>query len=60
MSKRSEEHKLKRILIAQELMSRAGGDIDEILPAAKDMADEATEKRKKEQEDGLPDLDFGW
>lgn len=51
MSKRSDEHSLKRFLIAQELMNRAGGDIDKILPAAKDMMDEATEKRKKEEQE---------
>lgn len=57
MSKRSDEHSLKRFLLAQELMSRAGGDIDKILPAAKDMMDEAAEKRKKEEQE---DNDFEW
>ena len=55
MSKRSDEHDLKRFLIAQELMSRAGGDIDKILPAAKDMMDEAAEKRKQESDIELLD-----
>ena len=50
MSKRSDGHDLKRFLIAQELMDRAGGDIDKILPAAEDMMDEAAEKRKKEKQ----------
>jgi len=57
MSKRSDEHNLRRFLIAQELMSRAGGDIDKILPAAKDMMDEEEEKRKKEEQEND---DFHW
>lgn len=60
MSKRSDEHSLRRTLIAQELMRRAGGDIDKILPAAKDMMDEAEEKRKKEKEQENNDVDFDW
>ena len=50
MSKRSDEHNLKRYFLAQELMRRAGGDIDKILPAAIDMMDEAAEKRKKQEQ----------
>ena len=61
MGKRSDEHSLKRFLIVQELMSRAGGDIDKILPAAKDMADEAAAKRKKEEQENKDSgLDFYW
>ena len=47
MSKRGDEHKLRRYLIANELNRRAGGDIDKILPAAEDMMKEAAERRKK-------------
>ena len=57
MSKRSDEHSLRRYLMAQELMRRAGGDIDKILPAANDMMDEAEEKRKKEEQES-DDLDW--
>lgn len=61
MSKRSDEHRLKRFLIARELNRRAGGDIDKILPAMDDMLSEAAEKRKQ-QEDTKDDEDFadGW
>ncbi|KKM15595.1 hypothetical protein LCGC14_1694460 [marine sediment metagenome] len=54
MSKRNDEHSLRRFLYAQELNRRAGGDINKILPAAEDMMKEAAEKRKKEeQESGM-------
>jgi len=59
MSKRSDEHSLRRFLIAQELMSRAGGDIDKILPTAKDMMDEAEVAEKKKKEEQGND-DFEW
>ncbi len=48
MSKRSDEHSLKRFLLARELNRRAGGDIDKILPAMDDMINEAAAQRKKE------------
>ncbi len=51
MSKRSNEHSLRRALIAGELNRRAGGDINKILPALDDMLKEqADERKKKEQE----------
>lgn len=61
MSKRSDEHSLKRFLMARELNRRAGGDIDKILPAMDDMLNEAAEKRKQD-EDANKDEDFaeGW
>lgn len=49
MSKRSDEHSLRRFLMAQELNRRAGGDIDKILPAMDDMIKEAAEKRKQQE-----------
>ena len=60
MSKRSDEHSLKRFLLAQELNRRAGGDIDKILPAMDDMLNEAAEKRKKESEQDEPDFSDSW
>ncbi len=57
MSKRSDEHSVRRFLLAQELNRRAGGDIDKILPAMDDMLNEAAEKRKKD-EDANKDEDF--
>ncbi len=55
MSKRSDEHSLKRFLTAQELHRRAGGDIDKILPAMDDMINEAAEKRKKAEKENKDD-----
>ncbi len=49
MSKRSDEHSLRRFLLAQELNRRAGGNIDKILPAMDDMINEAAEKRKSQE-----------
>ncbi len=51
MSKRSDEHDLRRYLMAQELNRRAGGDIDKILPAMEDMIKESADKRKKEEQE---------
>ncbi len=61
MSKRSDEHSLRRALIAQELHRRAGGDINKILPAMDDMLTEAREKREaKEAEDADKDFSDEW
>ena len=49
MSKRSDEHSLRRFLLAQELNRRAAGDIDKILPEMDDMINEAAEKRKQKE-----------
>ena len=58
MSKRGDEHSLRRALAAQELHRRAGGDINKILPALDDMLSEAKEKREKKAE-SEPDA-FDW
>ena len=60
MSKRSDEHSLRRFLLAQELNRRAGGDIDKILPAMDDMINEAAEKRKKQSEQEETDFSCSW
>lgn len=60
MTKRSDEHSLRRFLLAQELNHRAGGDIDKILPALDDMINEATEKQKKESEQEENDFSDSW
>lgn len=57
MSKRSDDHSLRRVLIANELDRRAGGDIDKILPALIDML--AERKQKKQEDEGVDD-DFSW
>lgn len=59
VSKRSDEHSLKRALYAGELNRRAGGDINKILPALDDMLAEAKEKREKEETETEPDA-FDW
>ena len=60
MSKRSDEHSLRRFLIAQELNRRAGGDINKILPAMEDMMKEGAEKRKKAESKETDDIGFDW